>query len=396
MKKTLAAMAVLGAFAGSAFAADVTVYGVVDLGLNYQHQKVGDADATDKLTQYSDQNSGSRFGLKGTEDLGNGMKVGFVLENGFSADDGKLGQDNRLFGREANLYVQSDFGTLSMGRVGALSAGVGSYNVVYGYTAFGTGWGDTVGAKSLFNLGDRDRMDNTVTYVTPKFGGLTAYAQYSFNADGAEDAQSSLNKRYAGLGLKYDLGAFSTGLVVDTVMNKGTNANSEDTLGVSWGASYDFGVAKVFGFAQYGQNENKLGGFVGSDAWITGREADKGGAAIVDHEEGVKGYALALGVAVPAFGGTALAQVNYVDGESEGVIAMRETGNDGHTQFRTAEFNRWGLAAAYEYPLSKRTKVYGFAGYNEGSIDSTGKNDHVTVTTKTKTAEAGFGLVHKF
>lgn len=52
MKKTLAAMAVLGAFAGSAFAADVTVYGVVDLGLNYQHQKVGDADATDKLTQY--------------------------------------------------------------------------------------------------------------------------------------------------------------------------------------------------------------------------------------------------------------------------------------------------------------------------------------------------------
>ncbi|MFR2198917.1 MAG: hypothetical protein ACLS58_06490 [Sutterella wadsworthensis] len=64
------------------------------------------------------------------------------------------------------------------------------------------------------------------------------------------------------------------------------------------------------------------------------------------------------------------------------------------TQERTAEFDRWGLAAAYEYPLSKRTKVYGFAGYNEGSIDSTGKNDHVTVTTKT--AEAGFGLVHKF
>lgn len=55
-----------------------------------------------------------------------------------------------------------------MGRVGALSAGVGSYNVVYGYTAFGTGWGDTVGAKSLFNLGDRDRMDNTVTYVNPE------------------------------------------------------------------------------------------------------------------------------------------------------------------------------------------------------------------------------------
>lgn len=258
-----------------------------------------------------------------------------------------------------------------MGRVGALSAGVGSYNVVYGYTAFGTGWGDTVGAKSLFNLGDRDRMDNTDT----------AYAQYSFNANGAEDAQSSFNKRCAGLGLKYDLGAFSTGLVVDTVMNKGTDANSEDSLGVSWGASYDFGVAKVLGIAQYGQNENKLGGFVGADAWISA------GEGTVTAEEGMKGYAVALGVAAPVFGGTAFAQVNYVDGESEGVINMT-------TQERTAEFDRWGLAAAYEYPLSKRTKVYGFAGYNEGSIDSTGKNDHVTVTTKT--AEAGFGLGHKF
>ena len=94
-------------------------------------------------------------------------------------------------------------------------------------------------------------------------------------------------------------------------------------------------------------------------------------------------------MSAPVLGGTVYTQVNYVDGESEGVINMT-------TQERTAEFDRWGLAAAYEYPLSKRTKVYGFAGYNEGSIDSTGKNDHVTVTTKTKTAEAGFGLVHKF
>ena len=84
MKKTLAAMAVLGAFAGSAFAADVTLYGVADLGLNYQHQKVGDADATSKFSQNSGQNSASRFGLKGTEDLGNGYKVGFVLENGIT------------------------------------------------------------------------------------------------------------------------------------------------------------------------------------------------------------------------------------------------------------------------------------------------------------------------
>lgn len=80
MKKTLAALAVLGAFAGSAAAADVTLYGVVDLGLNYQYSKVGDADAVNTFKEQAGQNSGSRFGLKGTEDLGNGVKVGFILE----------------------------------------------------------------------------------------------------------------------------------------------------------------------------------------------------------------------------------------------------------------------------------------------------------------------------
>ena len=69
MKKTLAALAVLGAFAGSAAAADVTLYGVVDLGLNYQYSKVGDADAVNTFKEQAGQNSGSRFGLKGTEDL---------------------------------------------------------------------------------------------------------------------------------------------------------------------------------------------------------------------------------------------------------------------------------------------------------------------------------------
>lgn len=142
MKKTLIALAALGAFAaaGTAAAADVTLYGKVDLGLHYSYDKVDGQDAVNTFNMQSGQNSGSRFGLKGTEDLGNGVKVGFILENGFNADDGTMGQGNRLFGREANLFVTGDFGTLSMGRVGALSSGMGSYNVVYGYAAFGTGW----------------------------------------------------------------------------------------------------------------------------------------------------------------------------------------------------------------------------------------------------------------
>lgn len=103
MKKTFLAIAVMGAFAGSAMAADVTLYGLVDYGFNYQHRDIDmpNVDAKDSFEMRSGMNSGSRFGLKGTEDLGNGLKVGFVLENGFDADTGALGNNDRLFGRES-------------------------------------------------------------------------------------------------------------------------------------------------------------------------------------------------------------------------------------------------------------------------------------------------------
>ena len=82
-KKSLAAVALLGAFAGSAFAADVTLYGVVDEGFLYTHKDtdVAGSDAVDKLELKSGIQAGSRWGLKGTEDLGNGLKVGFILES---------------------------------------------------------------------------------------------------------------------------------------------------------------------------------------------------------------------------------------------------------------------------------------------------------------------------
>lgn len=103
MKKTLAAVAVLGAFAGSALAADVQLYGIVDLGFTYSHV---DSDTTaDDLDTFSMDNgiqSTSRWGIKGTEDLGNGLKVGFILENGFAADTGA--ENEPMFDRESSLF----------------------------------------------------------------------------------------------------------------------------------------------------------------------------------------------------------------------------------------------------------------------------------------------------
>lgn len=121
MKKTLLAVGVLAAFAGSAYA-DVTVYGRIDAGLQYKTVKVDGAEKTHAFTMDSGLKTGSRLGFKGTEDLGNGMAVGFVLENGYKVDTGALGdKDNRLFDREAILKLSGSFGTVMAGRLASMN-----------------------------------------------------------------------------------------------------------------------------------------------------------------------------------------------------------------------------------------------------------------------------------
>ena len=376
MKKTFVAVAVLGAFAGSAMAADVTLYGVIDTGLNYIHTNPASGASTSKFSMATGQTAGNRFGLKGTEDLGDGWKVGFILENGFDADTGafktyKDPQGNetttKLFGREASLNVSSDFGKLTFGRTGALSSGLTSTNIVSGFMAFGTGWSQT-SEIGHFGLGDRTRMDNTVTYQTPRFAGVRVSAQYSFQFAGAESADNERkDKRYAGLGVDYANGPFTVGLVVDTVLNQhgqyddeGTmtdrSKNTEDTLGVTLGAAYDFEVAKVFGIAGYGKNENKIGALSQKDT----------------ANEGVKGYWGQLGVTAPVAGGKVLASVSYSDAEDE-LDSDRDA-------------KAWGVGLGYQYSLSKRTSLYTFAGYNEKKVSD----------AKAKETEVGLGICHNF
>ena len=182
MKKTFVAAADLGAFAGSAFAADVTLYGKIDAGLNYIHTNAAHADSVNKFSMATGQSAGNR--------LGDGWKVGFILENGFDADTGALkayqknngttAASSKLFGREASINISSDFGKLTFGRTGALSSGLTSTDVMAGFMAFGTGWSQT-SEMGHFGLSDRTRMDNTVTYQTPRFAGVRVSAQYSFN-----------------------------------------------------------------------------------------------------------------------------------------------------------------------------------------------------------------------
>ena len=285
-----------------------------------------------------------------------------------------MGQGSRLFGREAQMYLTSDYGTLGFGRMGGLSSGLGSYNM-NSFMAMSTGWGDQASKLSNFGL-NRDRYDNSIVYRTPSFAGFQVAAQYSFKMNGQEEVHTRANQRYAALGATYKNGPFAAGLIVDSIFNTNTatETNTEDTLGVTLGASYDFEVAKVFGLAQYGQNENKFGA-------LKNRGSSTAASTVTD--EGVTGYMIQLGMTAPVLGGTAYATVNYSDAESDLDKTVGTTGSQ--------DFTGYGVALGYTYNLSKRTYVYTYAGYNELKTETEGAADK-----KDKNTEFGFGLVHSF
>lgn len=386
MKKTLAAVAVLGALAGSAMAAEVTLYGVIDTGLNWTQVKTTGSDANNSFSMGSGQNSGPRFGLKGTEDLGDGWKVGFNLENSFKSDTGALesAEDGgRLFHREALLFVQSPYGELSMGRTGALDAGTGRYNLMgSGATAMGTGW-DVVGKSTLILKGTGSRMDNTVTYQSPSFAGLTVYAQASLKKDSCDPALaeyeddkdlnykegSSDAERYYALGAKFSAEGLNAGLVFSTTdysRNDVTKANDDNGYVVSGFVNYDFGMVKPMLAAQYWDGGDKL---------THTYDEDEGGYK--DAAKGTKGYGIVIGATAPVLGGTLKVTGGWNDFE--------DTADNSST-----DYNNWMIGAGYEYKISKRTMIYTAAGYSEAKTKKT------TGTTKTKTTEVMAGLVHTF
>ena len=405
MKKTLAAVAVLGAFAGTALAADVTLYGKIDGGLNYTHVSEDGEASTNDFSARSGQNSGSRFGLKGTEQIADGLTVGFQLENGFTVDDGKMGQGSRLFGREARVYVQTDFGEIGFGRMGGLDSGLGSYDLIAGSSVFGTGWGDYTGAMDLFFKGVSDRYDNMITYKSPKFGGLTLIAQASLSKDGSsEDEGGHLADRYYAVGLGADYGALKGGLtfsmqdyaglkdrmtgVADDITFKGQSAkaagaNDDDGYTVTAFGAYDFGVTKVSLGAQYFDNVAQVRGSTAA-TWTIGGEGKDQRWVYEDVETGLTGFGVILGAVTPVGAGSLFTSIGYSDYEQSKVIVE---GND------KADYKVYGVGVGYQYPLSKRTYVYTAASYtksteNEGTATSKDVDTDVT--------EVMMGLVHNF
>lgn len=385
MKKTLAAVAVLGAFAGSAVAADVTLYGLVDYSVRYQNldADMAGVDRTNKVDMKSGANSGSRFGLKGTEDLGNGVKVGFVLENGFDADTGALGdkKGNRLFDREAQLFVDGSFGRVSFGRVGQLASANGSYGLLGVTGPFSTGYGDATSGLKFVGANGFTRFDNTITYMTPSFGGLTVYAQYSSSVSSTGTENESDTDRAYGIGAKFVGAGLTLVGVVDSTnyQSFGEGAVSkdmDDALTVTLGGNYDFQVAKVYFGGQYFDNAKTVA--TTNVIVDTNNNKAKIGSGYTLGSLGAEGWGLGLGVGVPVMGGTASAYAGYLDADS--------------VDDSDASLKRFTGAVGYSYTFSKRTSMYSTLSYTKDEYKANGTADKVKPTS----VEAIVGLIHKF
>lgn len=393
MKKSLTALAVLGAFVGSSMAADVTMYGIVDTGLVYTHDKVemsafglSASEKSDSFGMASGTNSATRFGVRGTEDLGNGLKVGFKLENGFESDTGALKSNSKLFDRESTLSLSGSFGTVYAGRMGTLVSDTGSVGF-YGAmaSAFGSGWSDNIAGHTAVMANYASRYDNTLAYVSPEFAGMTVYAQYAM---GDTNENKPSNDRYAALGVEWKAGALDLGVLVDW-LNKDSSLGDEDLeVKDAWtfniGGSYDCGFAKTFLAVQYFKDARDAGSVFTT---IMDRfEVSEDDVEFINAGLAQTGYGVHVGTSFNALGGEWLAGIGYMDADVDffGIGDQLGVGD-------LVETNVYTASLGYQYNLSKRTKLYTGAGYVKREADVLGR-----LNLEQQSCDFVAGLVHKF
>lgn len=369
MKKTMiAAAAALSA--GAVCAADVTVYGLVDFGLMYTGTDNG-SQTTHMTEMTSGKNLGSRFGFKGSEDLGDGLTVGFILENGFSADTGALPANGKIFDRESTVYLEGDFGNLKFGRMTRMTGSTGSSCIYAGNIApISTGYGDTIPGYNAVFAGNLLRYDNVLMYTTPDFAGLKLYAQYSggYDVKDQEVENQSSTDRYYGLGMTYKNAAFNMAAAVERFNWKTWPINEsnqiDDGLVVSAGAAYDFSVVKFFLMGVYFDHMPLSMNFFGDSA----RLSDEGYT-----NKDLQGWGLNTGVNAPVLGGNLRVSLAYMSAEAS-------------DSAQSTEIDRGSVAVGWEYKISKRTTYYMGAAWTQ--------DDYQLFSAERYSATAG--LIHSF
>lgn len=324
MKMKLFAAAVAALAAGGAYAqSSVTLYGVVDAGLTYANKVPnGNGGGSSRFGLDSGGLSGSRWGLRGVEDLGGGLKGIFNLESGFNVDTGTSAQGGRLFGRNAYVGLQGQWGQLTLGRQQNL---LYDFSLIYDPMAIATRY--SVASQDAFMAG---RADNAVKYIGT-FGGLSVSALYSFNRDGNEQAGLSKLGREWSLGANYAGGPLSVGAVYDQSNNTAAATVDNKEQRATIALTYAFGPAKVYGgYRWYKANFETVAGNGNLRSNL---------------------YWLGLGY--------------------QATPALSLTGTAYYQQFKNAAGgNPWLFVVGTDYALSKRTDAYFNLAYAKNSSGS--------------------------
>lgn len=323
-------LAVLGAGLAGAeatHAAEVSIYGLIDMGV-----EVYDNGETTAVRQSSGLREGSRFGIQGSEPLGSGLgEVFFRLESTVFADTGEMQVDNRLFDREAVLGLRGDYGSISFGRqytpyflVMAMTdpAGMGmsSAGGYYGCP----GW---EGSINGFGLDETTRFSNALVYETPRLSGLKASLFAALGEEKASDYGGSSDAVTRGnvysVGIDYSRGALS---VLGSWLHINTRASGFEHWDnyFALGVAYDFDVTKP-------------------SLLVVHREGDDtaAGRSLGTRPAGSPDLTMVQGaLATPVAGGTLITTVASLTNHSA---------DDG---------DAWSWGIRYDYPLSRRTTCY--------------------------------------
>jgi GBP family porin len=385
MKKTLIIAGVMGAFAINAHAqSSVTLYGTLDAGLVYSNNQGGHSN----WQQGSGTVSDTYFGLRGSEDLGNGLHAIFTLEDGFNLNSGKFTENNTLFNRQAFVGLQSDqYGTLTLGR---------QYDSVVDYlgplSEAGSGFGNNLAAHPF----DNDNLDNSfsiknaVKYQSANYAGLRFGGLYGFS----NDAGQFSNNRAWSAGASYNNGPLNVAAAYLQLNNSLTNANTggavsagdgnnanltaalQRTYGV--GANYAYGPATVGLLYTHTQDNNVIAGAQNGTAFTipTGMNLH------LDNYEINGKYALTPALSLAA-------AYTFTDG--------RVTGSQG-----TGDPKWHTVSLQADYSLSKRTDVYveGVYQHASGDFGDAGANvamiNTLSPSSNANQVAATVGLRHRF
>jgi len=335
MKKSLLTLALGSLFAGGAYAqTSVTLYGIADVSVRYTTN--ADAANHGQLAMTDGAVTQSRWGLKGSEALGNNLKAIFQLENGYSIDNGTMNSSGTIFNRQAYVGLAGDFGAIKLGR-----------QYTEGFNLFGDFDPLTIGnytANAWPFFLTQFRANNVVSY-SGAFSGLNVGASYGFG----EVAGSMTKSQYWGTRASYDMGPFSVGGVYQDIRDP--NGNKQQMWGLA--GKYGIGPAKLFlGYVGGRDNTGVIDtNFMNQASSVTTAPvpaAIRANAANTPRKDAL-GY---FGVTYQVSPALALTGVFYGDHvkDKNGV---------------SSSGNRYTGVLLAEYSLSKRTQVYGTVDYNK-------------------------------